>query len=150
LLLGEDWTEIVGISSSVVLIPLFGVDVPASSEGIRLGSEFTRTETDNEIELVEIFRPTGLPTGKHLRSSEILKIFVICDDVDRNRGTFEVMTPLPESFENSEEFLVMRVVIQLRGCEGARVESDGAELIVGAVEREDAGDGVVGGICFND
>jgi hypothetical protein len=74
LLLGEDWTEFVGISSSVVLIPLFGVDVPASSEGIRLGSEFTRTETDNEIELVEIFRPTGLSTGKHLRSSEILKI----------------------------------------------------------------------------
>jgi hypothetical protein len=92
LLWGEDWTEIVGISSSVVLIPLFGVDVPASSEGIRLGSEFTRTETDNEIELVEIFRPTGLSAGKHLCSSEILKIFVICDDVDRNRGTFEVMT----------------------------------------------------------
>jgi hypothetical protein len=91
LLLGEDWTEIVGIGSSVVLIPLFGVDVPASSEGIRLGSEFTRTETENEIELVEIFRPTGLTTGKHLRSSEILKIFVICDDVDWNRGTFEVM-----------------------------------------------------------
>jgi hypothetical protein len=84
--------EIMGISSSVVLIPLFGVDVPVSSEGIRLGSEFTRMETDNEIELVEIVRPTGLSTGKHLRSSEILKIFVICDDVDRNRGTFEVMT----------------------------------------------------------
>jgi hypothetical protein len=139
-----------GISSSVVLIPLFGVDVPASSEGIRLGSEFTRTETDNEIELVEVFRPTGLSTGEHLRSSEILEVFVICNDVDRNGGTFEVMTPLPESFENGEEFLIMRVIIQLRGCKRTRVESDGAELIVGTVEREDAGDGVVGGVCFND
>ena len=38
---------------SVVLIPLFGVDVPASSEGIRLSSEASGAETNDEVELGE-------------------------------------------------------------------------------------------------
>ena len=59
------------------------------------------------------------------------------------------MAPLSESLENGKEFLVMCVIIQLRGSESARVESDRTELIVRAVEREDGGDGIVGGICFN-
>ena len=35
LFLGEDWSEIVRIYSCIVAIPLFGVDVPTASEGIR-------------------------------------------------------------------------------------------------------------------
>ena len=41
------------IDVSVVLIPLFGVDVPASSEGIRLSSEVSRVGVNNKIELGE-------------------------------------------------------------------------------------------------
>ena len=41
------------IDVSVVLILLFGVDVPASSEGIRLSSEVSRVEVNNEVELGE-------------------------------------------------------------------------------------------------
>ena len=59
------------------------------------------------------------------------------------------MVPLAESFKNGKEFLVMCVIIQLRGSKSARVESDGMELVVGAVERENSGDGVVGGISLN-
>jgi hypothetical protein len=40
---------------SVVLIPLFGIDVPASSKGIWFNSKFSGTETDDHIELVEEF-----------------------------------------------------------------------------------------------
>ena len=36
LFLHKHWPEIVRIDTSVVLIPLFGIDVPVSSEGIRL------------------------------------------------------------------------------------------------------------------
>ena len=38
---------------SAVLILLFGVDVPASSEGIRLSSEVSRVEANDKIELGE-------------------------------------------------------------------------------------------------
>ena len=41
------------IDASVVLIPLFGVDVPASSEGVRLSSKASGAETNNEVELGE-------------------------------------------------------------------------------------------------
>ena len=41
------------IDTSVVLIPLFGVDVPVSSEGIRLSSEASRAEMNDEVELGE-------------------------------------------------------------------------------------------------
>jgi hypothetical protein len=138
-----------GIGSSVVLIPLFGVDVPASSEGIGLCSEFTRTETDNEVELVEVFRPTGLTTGKHLRSSEVLEVLVVRDDVGGNGRAFEVMMPLSESFENGKEFFVVRIVVQLRSSESTRIEHNGTKLVIGAVEREDAGYGIVGGISLH-
>ena len=48
------------IDASVVLIPLFGVDVPASSEGIRLSSEASRAEVNDKVELGEELRPAGL------------------------------------------------------------------------------------------
>ena len=41
------------IDVSIVLIPLFGVDVPVSSEGIRLSSEVSRAEANDEVELGE-------------------------------------------------------------------------------------------------
>ena len=53
LFLCKDWMEVVWIDASVVLIPLFGVDVPVSSEGIRLSSEASRVETNDKVELRE-------------------------------------------------------------------------------------------------
>ena len=41
------------IDVSVVLILLFGVDIPASSEGIRLSSKASRAEMNDEVELGE-------------------------------------------------------------------------------------------------
>ena len=41
------------IDTRVVLIFLFGVDIPVSSEGIRLSSEVSRMEMNDEVELGE-------------------------------------------------------------------------------------------------
>src|SRR6267154_1077571 len=71
------------VNSSVVLIPLFGVDVPASSEGVRFGTELTRTETDSEVELMKVFRPAGLAAGKKFGGSKVLEILVVGDQSDR-------------------------------------------------------------------
>ena len=38
---------------SIVFIPLFKVDIPASSEGIRLSSKVSRVEVNNKVELEE-------------------------------------------------------------------------------------------------
>ena len=49
------------IDVSVVLIFLFRVDVPVSSEGIRLSSEVSMVEMNNKVELGEELGPAGLP-----------------------------------------------------------------------------------------
>jgi len=54
LLLGEHGLEVVWVDLSIVPIPLFWVDVPASSEGIGLSSEASRAEADGEVELGEV------------------------------------------------------------------------------------------------
>ena len=53
LFLHKHWPEIVRVDMSVVLIPLFGINVPASSEGIRLHAKSTRAKADNHVELGE-------------------------------------------------------------------------------------------------
>jgi len=54
LFLGEHGSEVVWVDPSVVPIPLFWVDVPASSEGIGLSSEASRAEVDDKVELGEV------------------------------------------------------------------------------------------------
>ena len=41
------------IDVSVVLIPLVGVDIPSSSENIRLSSKVSTVEANDEVELGE-------------------------------------------------------------------------------------------------
>jgi len=74
--------EIVGVNSHIVPIPLFRVDVPVSSEGIRLSAKLFGTKADNEIELVKIFRPPRLTAREDLHSSDVLQVLVICNNVD--------------------------------------------------------------------
>ena len=42
-----------GINLSIVLIPLFGIDVPVSTEGIRFCAGLSGTKMNNHIELEE-------------------------------------------------------------------------------------------------
>jgi len=51
LFLSEHWPKIFGINLGVATIPLFGVDVPSSSESVWLGTEFSRMETNDKIKL---------------------------------------------------------------------------------------------------
>ena len=50
----EHWSEVLWIYSGEAPIPLFGVDVPSSSQGIRLSTKLTGSEADNQIELAEV------------------------------------------------------------------------------------------------
>ena len=111
--------KIMRVDSSVVLIPLFRVDVPASSKGVRFRTEFPRTETDDEVELVEVLGPARLTAREHLRGGEVLEIFVVRDNVDRGGGTFQIMAPGAKGLEYGEELLVVHVIVQFRRGKGA-------------------------------
>ena len=91
-----------------------------------------------------------MTAGKELRSCEVLKVLVVGHDVDRSRRTFEVVTPSFETFEDRKEFLVVRVVVQLRASQGAGVEGDRVEFVVGSEDGKDGSESIVGSVGFDD
>jgi len=64
LFLSEHRPEILWIDTGVATIPLFGVDVPSSSESIWLGTEFSGTEMNDKVELRKELGPLGLLAGE--------------------------------------------------------------------------------------
>ena len=89
----EDWSEIMRIDASVVLIPLFRIDIPASSEGIRLHTKLSGAETNDHVKLGEELRPVGLPPGQELGSRKVLQVFVVGDHINWSSGALEVVMP---------------------------------------------------------
>ena len=81
--LSEDWFKVVRVDCSIASIPLFRIDVPLSSKSIWFGAKTTRTEPDDKVKLREVFRLPCLPPGQHLGSRKILKVFMICNNINR-------------------------------------------------------------------
>ena len=111
LFLSKDRLEVVRVDCGVASIPPFRIDVPSSSKSIQFGTEMTRTEPDDKIELKKILRSLHLPLGQHLGSRKILKVLMIRNNVDKIDQTFQIVSPNLESFKDGEQFLVMCVVI---------------------------------------
>jgi len=81
--LHEDRLEVVRVDCGIASIPPFRIDIPLSSESIRFGAKMTRMELDDKVELGEILGLLCLPLGQYLGSRKILKIFMICNNVNR-------------------------------------------------------------------
>jgi hypothetical protein len=122
--------EVLQVDAGVVATPIFRVDVPVSSQGIRLGSEFSRPEVDLHIECIEVLGPLDLAPRQLLHGGEILQILMIGENINRRSGTFEVVPPDAEGLIDSQEFLIVRIVIPFSRRQGARVESYRVETIL--------------------
>jgi len=102
LFLSEDWFEVIRVDCGVANIPHFRIDIPSSSESIQFSTKMTSIEPDNKIELREILRPLYLSPGQHLVSRKVLKVFIICNNVDGIGQTLQVVLSNFESFKNSK------------------------------------------------
>ena len=120
--MSKHWTEVARVDGSIVAIPPFRVDVPASSERFGFGAQTPRAEADDEIELGEVLRPMGLLTGKDFGSREIFQVLVVHDHVDWSAGTFKEVSPDTEGFKDGKEFLVMSIIVEFWSTEGVGVE----------------------------
>jgi len=109
--LSEDGLEVMRVDCGIASIPPFRIDISSSSESIRFCAEMTRAEPDDKVELEEVFGPPHLSLGQYLGGRKILKVFMIYDNVDGVGRTFQIVLPNLESFEDSEQFLVMYVVV---------------------------------------
>ena len=86
--LSEDRFEVVRVNCSVASILPFRIYVPLFSESIWFGAEITRTKPDDKIELGKVLRLPHLSLGQHLGSKKVLKVFVICNNINGVGWTF--------------------------------------------------------------
>jgi len=109
--LSEDGLEVVRVDCGIASIPSFRINVPLSSESIRFCAEMTRAEPDDKVELGEVLGLPCLPPDQYLGSRKILKVLIICDNINGIGQTFQIVLPNLESFEDGEQFLVMCVIV---------------------------------------
>ena len=120
--LSEDRLEVVKVDCGIASISPFRIDIPSSSESIWFGTEITRTEPDDKVELRKVLGPSYLSLDQYLDSKKILKIFMVCNNINGIGWTFQVVLPNIKSFKDGEQFLVMYVVIQI--CCSEKYESE--------------------------
>ena len=85
MLLSENGFEVVRVDCSIASISLFRIDILPSSESIQFGAKMTKTELNDKIELREVLKPLCLSLGQYFSSRKILKVFIICNNID---GTY--------------------------------------------------------------
>ena len=83
LFLSKDGFKVVRVDCGIASIPLFRVDIPPSSESIQFGAKITRMELNDKVELRKILGLLCLSLGQHLGSRKILKVLMICNNIDR-------------------------------------------------------------------
>jgi len=128
--LSEDGLKVVRVNCGVASILPFRIDVPSSSESIWFCAEMTRVEPNDKIELGKVLGPPRLPPGQYLGSRKILKVLMICNNIDGIGRTFQIVPPNLESFEDGKQFLVMCVIVQLHHSESARVKGNWVNFII--------------------
>ena len=76
---------------------------------------------------------------------------MVGDDVNWSCGAFKIMVPGLKSLVDSEELLVMGVVVELWSRQSLGIVGDRPDLLVRTTNRENASDSIVGGVClYND
>ena len=63
------------------------------------------------MKLGEEFRPMHLALSQYLGGGKVFQVFVVGDNINRSRRALKVVAPDAECFEDSQEFLIMGVVV---------------------------------------
>ena len=97
---------------SIVHIPFFGIDIPASSQCIRFGTKSSRMEVDDHVELGEKLTPMGLSPHQEFHGGKVFEVLMISDDINWVSRTFQIVMPTLECLMNCKEPLIMGVIVQ--------------------------------------
>jgi hypothetical protein len=73
---------------------------------------------------------------------------MVSNNINQSSGTFKIMTPNLEGFEDSQEFFVVHIVVQFCGRKGLGMKSNWVHSIV-SEDGEDCFKSIAGGIGFH-
>ena len=120
-----------------------------SSESIWLCSEAAQTETNNEVKLRQIFRPTSLTASEDLGGGKVGEIFVVNNDVHWKMWTLQVVLLNLECLKNCEKFFVVNVIVEFRSGKGVEMECDEMDIRICRIDRKDSSKCIVGSISLD-
>ena len=70
------------VNYGIANIPIFRINIPLSGKSICFNTKMARTKPDEKIELREVLGLLYLFPGQHLSSGKVLKVFVICNNIN--------------------------------------------------------------------
>jgi len=146
--LDEDGLEVVRVDCGIASISPFRIDIPLSSKSIWFGAKMTRAEPDDKVELGEILRLLCLPSDQYLGSRKILKVLMICNNIDGIGQTFQIVSPNLEGFKDGKQFLVICVIIQFHHSKSVGVKGNWMNFIIFVNNEEDCSKSIVRDISF--
>jgi hypothetical protein len=88
--------------------------------------------------MAKVFGPAYLPMGKDLSRGKVFEVLVVSDNVNSERGTLEIMTPMSKAIKNSEEFLIVRVIVDFQSHKCLALENNGMEFTIVSKNGENA------------
>ena len=110
-----------------------------------------------QVKVRKVDEPAGLSSVEVLGGTEVGEVFVVGEDLDRERGSMEVVSPRLQGADDGEEFSVVNVIVSLSWGErlrevgtwvpfavGVGLEKDGAGSILRGVSSDSEGCGGVG------
>jgi hypothetical protein len=110
----------------------------------------SRAIDDSEVVTGEEFGLAGLSAVQHFRRHKVLKVSVIRQDSDRGLSSFEFRTPFFKATDDSEQFLIVDLVITLNGRVFLRKEGDRAQDTFFVILGEYSSGYKVGSVGFQD
>src|SRR5882724_1131057 len=126
------------------------VDIFSASQRIWFGTQSSRAVANQVIETREVFRPAYLATSEQFGGREVLQVLVVGQHEHNVCGSLQVVVPLLEGLENSQELLVVDLVVELGGLHTVGVEHDWVEVaIVGRDLGDDCCDRIVRSVSLN-
>ena len=93
-----------------------GEEVGSAREGIRTSKKFTGDMDHFEVEVGEVNEPACLAAVECLGLAEIGEVFVVGEDLHRERGSMEVMAPGLQGADDGEEFTIIQWLKKVSQC----------------------------------
>ena len=75
---------------------------------------------------------------------------MVCNDINWSCKALKIVVPGPKNLVDSEELLVMGVIVELWSGQSPGIIDDRSSLLVRTTNGENASNGIVGGICLYD
>ena len=91
----------------------------------------------------------GLPVSQEFDGCKVLQVLVVGDNINQSYRAFKIVASGSKSLMNSEELLVMSVVVEFQSRQCLGIVGDRPNLLVRTTNRENASDDIVGDICFH-